>query len=135
MNNKYFDILINLCNKALKNDEVPVAALIVCNGKIIAKAYNSRVNESNPLNHAEVKCILKASRKLGDWRLCDCDLYSTLEPCHMCREIIKESRIKNVYYLSKSNKKVNYKTKFSHVSSDLSTIYSNLLTDFFRKLR
>ncbi len=135
MNEQFFEQLIELSKKAASNNEVPVAALIVMNDKIIAKSSNSRINDGNPLNHAEIKCIIQASKTLKDWRLDQCDMYVTLEPCHMCKEIIKECRIKNVYYLSDNKKTINYQTKFNHVNSQLSTFYSSFLTDFFRKLR
>ena len=135
MKEDYFNELIKLSKRATKKDEVPVAALIVMNNNIIAKCHNSRISSSNPLNHAEIKCIIKSSKLLGDWRLDNCDLYVTLEPCHMCKEIINECRIRNVYYLSKSNKTINYKTNYVHVNNELSTQYSSFLTNFFRKLR
>ena len=135
MNNEYFEILYNLAFKAYSKGEVPVASLIVKNNKVIASAYNSRVSKSSPLDHAEVRCIVKASKLTGDWRLDDCDLYSTLEPCHMCKEIIRESRIRNVYYLTDSKKVVNFKTSFSKTDCEISSKYSDLLTDFFKKLR
>lgn len=135
MKEKYFKILYDLSTKAARKGEVPVSALIVNNDKVIARAHNSRINDSNPLNHAEIKCIIKAAKVLGDWRLNDCDLYITLEPCHMCTEIIKECRIRKVYYLSSSKKTINYKTIFHKFDGELSTKYSDLLTNFFRELR
>ena len=135
MNEKYFEILYKLATKAESKGEVPVSALIVKDNKVISKAYNTRVVNNNPLNHAEIKCIVKAAKKLGDWRLDDCDLYTTLEPCHMCKEIIKESRIKNVYYYVDSQKVVNYRTKFNKIDLSISSKYYNLLTSFFKKLR
>lgn len=135
MNNKvYFDILINLAKKAYIKDEVPVAALIVKNNKIIARSINKRNKSSNLLEHAEISCIIKACKKIKDWRLNDCTMYVTLEPCHMCKEIIKESRIKKVYYLSSANKLINYKTKFIK-EIKYKNNYSDLLTNFFENKR
>lgn len=135
MNNKvYFDILINLAKKAYVKDEVPVAALIVKNNKIIARSINKRNKSSNLLGHAEISCIIKACNKIKDWRLNDCTMYVTLEPCHMCKEIIKESRIKKVYYLSSTNKLINYKTKFIK-EIKYKNNYSDLLTIFFENKR
>ena len=135
MNEEYFKELYNLSLRAKKKGEVPVSALIVHNGKVISKAYNTRLSDSNPLNHAEIKCIVKASKKLEDWRLDSCDLYCTLEPCDMCKAIINECRINNIYYLASSNKVVNHKSNYCKIDGELSTNYSKLLTDFFRKLR
>lgn len=135
MNNKvYFDILINLAKKAYIKDEVPVAALIVKNNKIIARSINKKNKSSNLLGHAEISCVIKACKKIKDWRLNDCTMYVTLEPCHMCKEIIKESRIKKVYYLSSANKLINYKTKFIK-EIKYKNNYSDLLTNFFENKR
>lgn len=135
MNEEYFNKLYSLSLLAEKKGEVPVSALIVHNGEILCKAYNTRLSNSNPLNHAEIKCIIKAAKKLGDWRLDTCDLYCTLEPCDMCKAIINECRINNIYYLADSNKVVNHKSNYRKIDSELSTKYSKFLTDFFRKLR
>ena len=135
MNNKvYIDILINLAKKAYIKDEVPVAELIVKNNKIIARSFNKRNKSSNLLEHAEISCVIKACKKIKDWRLNDCTMYVTLEPCHMCKEIIKESRIKKVYYLSSANKLINYKTKFIK-EIKYKNNYSDLLTNFFENKR
>ena len=98
MNEKYMNMAIKQAIKAFKKKEVPVGAVIVHNNKIIAKACNDRQNKHSVIGHAEIKAILKAAKKLRDWRLNECDLYVTLKPCAMCESIIKESRIKSVYY-------------------------------------
>lgn len=138
MKEEYFNILIKLAKKASKMDEVPISAIIVKNNKIIAKAINKREKEQNVLNHAEIIAIKKASRKLKNWRLFDCDLYVTLKPCNMCENIIKQSRLRNVYYLlDKPETKKEYdKTQF--VKTNICTyeqMYSKILTDFFQKKR
>ena len=89
--------------KAIKNGDVPISALIVKDNKIIAKAYNNIVKTNNILNHAEIIAIRKATKAINNWRLNDCILYVTLEPCDMCKEIIKKSRIKEVIYFSPQN--------------------------------
>ena len=100
MEEKYINELINLSKKALKKSEVPFAALIIDeNGKIISKAYNTRNIKQQTINHAEILAITKANKKLKSWRLNKCTLYVTIEPCDMCKSVIKESRIQNVYYL------------------------------------
>ena len=127
--------LNRLLLKAKNKNEVPVAALIVKKGKIISRAYNKRFNTNNPLNHAEIQCVLKASKKLRNWRLDDCDMYVTLKPCHMCSEIIKECRIKNIYYFASNDKIINSKTNFIYINNLFSNNYKQLLSNFFKNLR
>lgn len=134
MNRNYEQILYDLSTKAFRKNEVPVAALIVFNNKIIAKAYNRRYKHYNPLNHAEIRCVIKAAKKLKTWKLNQCELYVTLEPCHMCKEIIKETRIKKVHFYEYSSKSVNYKTEFLKQNS-IGYNFSELLTIFFKKRR
>lgn len=84
--------------KAYKKDEVPVGCVIVHNNKIIARAHNLKEKTKNALNHAELICIKRASKKLKSWRLDDCEMYVTLEPCQMCTGALIQARIKKVYY-------------------------------------
>lgn len=84
--------------KAYAKLETPVGAVIVFEGKIIARGHNTREQTQDPTQHAEIIAIKKAAKKLGSWRLIDCDLYVTLEPCPMCSGAIIQSRIKTVYY-------------------------------------
>ena len=83
--------------KAYKKLEVPVGAIIVKDGKIIARAYNQKESKTDTTKHAEILTIQKASKKLKSWRLIDCEMYVTLEPCTMCAGAIIHSRIKKVY--------------------------------------
>lgn len=78
--------------------DVPIGAVIVQNGKIIASACNEREKTNDPTAHAEILAIKQASAKVGNWRLDDCDLYVTLEPCPMCAWTIVQSRLKAVYF-------------------------------------
>jgi len=141
MNQKYIDILFKELQKALNKDEVPVSALIVnsINNKIVAKAYNYRISSNCTLDHAEIKCISKTNKCLRNKNLNNCDLYVTLEPCDMCKSIIKEARIRNVYYLIERNKeKKQYsKTNFENwnVDQDIKDRYKRILADFFKKRR
>ena len=135
---KYFEILLKLAHKACKQNEVPVSALIVRNNKIIATSYNKR-NKSHYIgDHAEMLVIRKASKKLKDWRLSDCDLYVTLKPCSMCEAAIRQSRIKNVYYLMD---KENYKKEYQKTNIAKANIrtteekYTKDLSSFFKKQR
>jgi len=84
--------------KAMNEDEVPVGAVIVKNGKIIARAHNKKEKNNDPMGHAEIECIKKACKKLDDWYLKDCELYVTLEPCVMCVGAIINARIMKVYF-------------------------------------
>lgn len=122
--------------------EVPVGAVIVRNGEIIARAHNLRETQKNALCHAELIAINEACRKLGGWRLFDCELYVTLEPCPMCAGAIVNSRIKRVVYGAKDSKAgalgsvinfnfypLNHKPEVC--SGVLSDECANLLSDFF----
>lgn len=82
--------------KAYKQDEVPIGCVIVQDGKIIARSYNKRNQKKNPLAHAEIMAINKAAKAVGDWRLEDCTMYITLEPCQMCAGAIVQARIPKV---------------------------------------
>ena len=131
--NSIINELKKLINKANKNNEVPIAALIIKHNKIIAKAYNKVEKNNSVLNHAEILVIQKANKKLNNWRLDDCDLYVTLEPCEMCKSIIKKSRIKNVYYFSKQNEeKTEKNNNYNFIKNDY---FSDYLTNFFKKKR
>lgn len=94
---KYMKEAIKQAKKALALNEVPIGCVIVYEDKIIARGYNRRATDKNTLSHAELNAIRKASKKLGDWRLDDCRMYITLEPCQMCAGAIVQSRIKKVY--------------------------------------
>ena len=83
--------------KAYLHNEVPIGAVIVKNGKILAKTHNIKEKTHSAINHAEILAIQKASKRLKNWRLDDCDIYVTLEPCPMCASAIKQARIKNVF--------------------------------------
>ena len=86
---------------ALSKGEIPIGAVIVKDDKIISYAFNTREKDQIATHHAEIKAIEKANKKLKSWRLDDCDLYVTLEPCPMCAGAIVNARIKNVYYAVK----------------------------------
>ncbi|MFV0380065.1 MAG: tRNA adenosine(34) deaminase TadA [Anaerorhabdus sp.] len=133
--------------KARDKDEVPVGAVIVFNNKVIAKAYNLRNKKQQSIAHAEILAIQKACKKIGSWRLEDCDLYVTLEPCPMCAGAIIQSRIKNVYFgaydqkggsfgsvtdLSKVKGYNHYPNIFGGIMEEES---SKLLKDFFKNKR
>jgi len=94
----YIKEALKEAKKAYLIDEIPVGCVIVYNDKIIARAYNKREKNQQAVDHAEIIAIKKASKKLGSWRLDDCKMYITLEPCIMCSGAIIQSKIKEVIY-------------------------------------
>ena len=93
---KYMKQAITQAKKAYKLLEVPIGCVIVYNGKVIGRGYNRRNTDKTTLGHAEITAIKKASKYLGDWRLEDCTMYVTLEPCQMCAGAIIQARIPRV---------------------------------------
>lgn len=93
---KYMKLALKQAQKAYELGEVPIGCVIVQNDKVIGRGYNRRNTDKNTLAHAEITAINKASKKLGDWRLEDCVLYVTLEPCQMCSGAIVQARIPKV---------------------------------------
>ena len=93
---KYMKEALKQAKKAYALEETPIGCVIVHEGKIIARGYNRRNTDKSPLAHAEISAIKKASKKLGDWRLEECTLYVTLEPCQMCSGAIVQARIPRV---------------------------------------
>ena len=98
MENKFMKIALGEANKAIEAGEMPVGAVVVKDGKVIAIGHNVRNELHDPTLHAEIVVIRKACDLLKDWRLTDCDLYVTLEPCVMCSGAIINSRMRNVYF-------------------------------------
>ena len=96
--NDFMQLALSEAEKAYKKNEIPIGAIIVKNDKVVAKAYNCREKKQNAIFHAESLAIFKACKKLKSWRLDDCDIYITLEPCLMCFGAILNARIKNIYY-------------------------------------
>lgn len=119
-------------NEAKKSGlDVPVGAVVVKNGDIIATAHNERELDNDVTSHAEILAIRKAEQVLGNWRLDDCDLYVTLEPCPMCGWAILQSRIKNVYFGSYDT---NYGAFFSKVDlRNFSTFTPNVYGGIMEK--
>ena len=97
MEEKFMKEALKEAKKAYDKLEVPVGAVIVKDGKIIARAHNLKETKFDTTKHAEILAIQKASKKLNSWRLIDCEMYVTLEPCTMCAGAIINSRIKKVY--------------------------------------
>ena len=95
---KYMKAALRLAQRAAEEGEVPVGAVIVCDGKIVGRGRNRRESRKNALCHAEIEAIDKACKKLGGWRLHRCDLYVTLEPCPMCAGAIVMAGIDAVFF-------------------------------------
>lgn len=144
---KFMKAALVQAKKAYAIDEVPIGCVIVQNGKIIARGYNRRNMDKNTLAHAELTAIRKASRKTGDWRLEDCTMYITLEPCQMCAGAIVQSRMKRVVIASMNAKagcagsvlNLLQMQQFNHqveiTRGVLEEECSTLLSSFFRELR
>lgn len=98
MNEYYMNVAIAEAKKAYKYEEVPVGAVIIKNNKILAKAYNKKEKTKNVIQHAEIIAIARACKKLKNWRLDDCEIYVTMEPCMMCSGAIQQSKIKKIVY-------------------------------------
>lgn len=146
MDEKFMRAAIAQAKLAAKKGEVPVGAVIVRDGEIIARAYNTREKDKNALCHAELKAIRKACKRLGGWRLTRCELYVTLEPCPMCAGAIINSRIVSVYYGASDQKAGAFGTLFDMNTMGLNHIpeihggvmeqaCAKLLSDFFADLR
>lgn len=135
---EYLKVLLEEVELAEKENEIPISAIIVKDGKIISRSHNSRISSTCVLDHAEVKAIIDAEKSLGDWRLNGCDLYVTLEPCKMCTSIIREARIDNVYYFIKrsENKVQFYKTNICSINDESTSFYvekfKSKMSDFFK---
>tara|TARA_B000000475_G_scaffold42253_1_gene31582 strand:- start:550 stop:1008 length:459 start_codon:yes stop_codon:yes gene_type:complete len=89
---------MNMAKVAFENDEVPVGAIVVSNGKIIGRGYNQVISKNSVSSHAEINAINQASQFIKNYRLKNCDIYVTLEPCHMCAKAIVDARLKHLYY-------------------------------------
>lgn len=146
MNNEFMQRAIALARAAADEGEVPVGAVVVKDGVIVGEGRNRRELGKNALYHAEIEAINNACIVLGGWRLWQCDLYVTLEPCPMCAGAIINSRIKTVYFGAADKKAgsfgsvvnfndLGYNHKPMIVSGVSEEECSKLLTDFFKKLR
>ncbi len=145
--NKYMKEALTQARKAYALGEVPIGCVIVYEDKIIARGYNRRNTDKTSLAHAEITAIKKANKKLNDWRLEDCTLYVTLEPCQMCAGAIVQARIPKVVMGATNPKagcagtvmEILNNPEFNHqvevVSGVLVNECSKILKDFFVELR
>lgn len=141
MDEIYMEEAIKQSKKALHINETPVGAVIVHNGKIIAKAYNKKEKLKDSTMHAEIIVIRKACKKLNDWRLNKCSIYVTMEPCYMCIGAIVESRIEKIICGVKNQKyndlnlkvvkKYNLDIKYGILENKIKEIMKN----FFNSIR
>ena len=136
LDNYYLFLAFKQAEKAFKNEEIPVGCIIVKNNKIIAKAYNKREKNNRTINHAEILAITKANKKIKNWRLDECIMYVTLEPCMMCCGAIEQSRIKKVIYACK-NETYGYLSKNKKINSELLYLEEckNIVQSFFKNKR
>lgn len=144
---KYMLLALKEAKKSLKTGDIPVGALAVLDGKVIARAHNEKEKRNDSTAHAELLCLQKAAKKLGTWRLTKVDLYSTLEPCPMCAGAIVLARIKTLIYGTEdpkagaagsvmnilNNKNLNHKVNV--IKNALKEECSELLKTFFKTLR
>lgn len=147
MDNLFMNEAIKQAYLAKEINEVPIGAVIVYKGEIISRGYNVRETEQSTLSHAELIAIQEANDKIGSWRLEDCTLYVTLEPCPMCAGAIVQSRMKRVVFgafdpkagCAGSLMNLLHDDRFNHQveleSGLMEEECSRLLTEFFRELR
>ena len=137
---------LDLARQSADEGEVPVGAIVVCDGKIVGEGRNRREVVKNALNHAEIEAIDNACKNLGGWRLWKCDLYVTLEPCPMCAGAIINSRIKNVYFGATDEKNgavvsvarlfdMNFTHKPLYEGGIMGEECAKILSNFFKDLR
>lgn len=143
--NKFISAAIKQAQKAYNASEIPVGAVVVKDGKIISRGYNKRESSQIATKHAEIIAIEKACKKLGSWRLEDCDIYVSLEPCPMCLGACVNARLKNIYYAAEqtsssdnitsliaSSNRLNHKVNLILIKDERA---SALLSQFFTQKR
>jgi len=147
MNLKYMKEALKEAEKAKAIEEVPIGAVIVKNNKIIGRGYNLKETLKDSTMHAEILAIQAASKEIGSWRLTDCDMYVTIEPCVMCAGAISQARIKNLYIGSPDFKAGGvtslYNILFDERLNHQVKVYygimrkecSKIIKDFFKSLR
>lgn len=147
MHEEFMKIALAEAKKAFDKEEVPVGAVIVQNGKVIAKAHNLKETKNDTTRHAEILAIQKASKKLKKWRLTDCEMYVTLEPCSMCAGALINCRLKKLYIGTMDQKtgacgsvlNLLGDYKFNHIveieTGVLQEDCEKILKDFFKFLR
>ncbi|MCI5891780.1 MAG: nucleoside deaminase [Clostridiales bacterium] len=141
--NRFMRLALDEAQLAFQHGDIPVGAVIVCNNNIVARTHNTRECNKNALEHAEISAISAACKKLGRWRLSDCDIYVTLEPCLMCTGAIIQSRIRRVYFgaydselgFVASNEALKPHIKFEYYCGIMEDECKSLIDKFFRQIR
>lgn len=143
----FMSLALKEAKKAYKKGEIPIGAVLVYENQVLAKAHNLREIRQNVLGHAELICLQKANKKRNSWRLEDCDLYVTLEPCPMCAAALQQARIRTLYFATRDTKAgavcscdhfldkkhLNHKVEWKEGLFQAEA--SKLLKDFFKDLR
>ena len=144
---QFMRLAIKEAKKAEMIDEVPIGAVIVKDGKFIARAHNKKESKNQATRHAEIEAIEKATKKVNNWWLEDCDIYVTLEPCAMCAGALINSRLRNIYFGAYDKKggccgslyNLPVDTRFNHrlgvEGGILEEECATLLTNYFKKKR
>ena len=144
---RFMRLAIKEAKKAELIDEVPIGAVIVKDGKVIARAHNKKESKNQATRHAEIEAIEKATKKVGNWWLEDCDIYVTLEPCAMCAGALINSRLRNIYFGAYDKKggccgslyNLPVDVRFNHrlgvEGGILEAECASLLTNYFKKKR
>lgn len=146
MIHEWMEEALRLAQQAAQEDEVPVGALVVCDQRVIGRGYNQREKSQNPLAHAEIQAILEASQTIQSWRLLNCTLVVTLEPCPMCLAAAQQARVSALIYGTPDPKggalslgyalhedqRTNHRFSVSLVETPAC---AHILKDFFKKMR
>ena len=141
MNKEFIKLAIKEAKKAYKINEIPVGCVIAKENNILSSSHNTREKDNKITSHAEIKAIVSASKKISDWRLNDCVLYTTLFPCPMCASAIQQSRISKIYYILDTNNETNSRISRKILKTNKKCsinkidIEFDLLDRFFEKIR
>lgn len=139
MKNNFMKIALQEAEIGFDNQEIPVGCVVVKDGVVLSSSHNRKEDSKNAIMHAEIIAIEEACHILNSWRLDECELYVTLEPCMMCMGAILESRIKKVYFGAKNNSKQMYDfdriSKYVDMYNLKDSECSKILSDFFKNKR
>ena len=139
MKNNFMKIALQEAEIGFDNQEIPVGCVVVKDGVVLSSSHNRKEDSKNAIMHAEIIAIEEACHILNSWRLDECELYVTLEPCMMCMGAILESRIKKVYFGAKNNSEQMYDfdriSKYVDMYNLKDSECSKILSDFFQNKR